>query len=294
MKKVLIFAMLFSAASLLFSCGSDDPPTSDEVKEEEKNSSSSEGSFGQNYCVYHEAGICIRGSYSECPEGGFVNDACPYSSSSAGTVGISSSGEEGGGDDESSNSNGANCPSASGNVFVDQRDCKTYKYEIASNGRIWMSENLNYSRNNTLGFCYGVDIDGANPHQDAAGCNSGYGRIYEWAVAIDGNSPQGLCPSGWHIPTTAEWSTVIAGETAARKMSSGFYIYPGNYNLNSEYPPIGWKEKDKSGFYWTGSGNSYFTGFWNGPASNYSSSPFEEASSGAGSLEKFSVRCIAD
>jgi len=204
-------------------------------------------------------------------------------------------------------SGSGNCPSpSSNNAFVDQRDCKEYKFEAAPNGRIWMSENLNYSRNNTLGYCYGVDINGASPHQDASGCDNGYGRVYEYSTAIDGNSPQGLCPVGWHIPSTTEWCSIANSNVSnvcsgtPGEMPSGFYIFAGNYNptyycrdYNSTFSstcfPVGWKEQGESGFHWTSSGNSYFAGFW-----NIDNSPYKTIETGATSLDYFSVRCIAD
>jgi len=192
-----------------------------------------------------------------------------------------------------SSSSGGNCPNSSianGNVFIDQRDCNKYKFEIAPNGKIWMSENLNYSRNETLGYCYNVDMDEENPHQDGSGCNNGYGRIYEWVTAMDGNLPQGLCPDGWHIPNTTEWNNVIADEEATRKMSSVFYIYSGNYNLNLKYPPIGWKERGKNGFYWTSKDNASFVIFLGGDTP----SPSEKLESTATGSDYFSVRCVAD
>jgi len=212
-----------------------------------------------------------------------------------------------------------------GDVFTDLRDGKKYKIEIDSNARIWMSENLNYSKNNTLGYCYGVDINGTNPHKDSTTCNNGYGRHYEWSVAMDGNSKQGLCPNGWHVPNTAEWGKRETcppcppcqacevgkeclpcqpcppcqqqqgeGYAEMSRMSKGFYIYPGNYNLNTKYPPVGWKDRDTSGYYWTSSGNSDFIGFWNGYACKSGGTCLMEYQSGATAEDYFSVRCIAD
>jgi len=187
------------------------------------------------------------------------------------------------------------------NVFTDPRDGKKYKCEVASNGKIWMSENLNYSRSNTLGYCYGVNVNGTNPHRDSTTCDNGYGRIYEYATAIDGNPPQGLCPNGWHIPSVTEWNPIVKINNTyiMEKMSSDFYIYPGNYNLNTEYPPIGWKERNESGFYWTSSGNKYFTGFFEGKTCKSSTSVSAsicpvEAQSTASERDYFSVRCIKD
>jgi len=121
---------------------------------------------------------------------------------------------------------------------------------------------------------------------------------------MDGKSPQGLCPNGWHIPSVAEWSSVVS--YGAKKMSNDFYIYPGNYNLNTSCIditsgrgdcityPVGWKERDSSGFYWTSSGNSYFTGFWDGRYCKSGTTCIVEAETGASATDIFSVRCIAD
>jgi uncharacterized protein (TIGR02145 family) len=48
-----------------------------------------------------------------------------------------------------------------------------------------------------------------------------YGRLYNWYAVTD---PRGLAPSGWHIPSDAEWTTLtdyLGGEAAAgHKMKS--------------------------------------------------------------------------
>jgi len=193
------------------------------------------------------------------------------------------------------------------NVFTDPRDGKKYRFETVFYGTIiWMSENLNYSKNNTLGYCYGVDIDGANPHRDSTTCNNGYGRLYEWSVAMNGdaNFTQGLCPDGWHVPSMEEWNIIVnmTGENQQRpSMSRGFYKHSGNYNLNADYPPIGWKGRDENGYYWTSSGNSYFIGFWDKndcdakwqQSGVYGKWCLVEAQYGATAKDYFSVRCVA-
>ncbi len=248
MKKVLTFAALILSTFLL-SC-SEDIKSGDDVWAE---------IFGQS----------SSSSYLSSSSGG---------SSSSSSNGTSSSSD--GGTSSSSESQEIGQVGEDGR-FIDPRDGKRYKFEPGPNGRIWMSENLNYSRNNTLGYCYGVEIDVvANPHQDASGCNNGYGRVYEYAVAIDRNSPQGLCPAGWHIPSTVEWNGLISGGV----MSPGFYIKAGNYNTNINYD-LGWKERGESGFYWTSSGNTYLAYLINHPP---------EVQTGASAVDYFSVRCIAD
>jgi uncharacterized protein (TIGR02145 family) len=147
-----------------------------------------------------------------------------------------------------------------------------------------MSENLNYSRNNTLGYCYGVDIDGENPHRDSTSCGNGYGRIYDYATAMDGNPTQGLCPNGWHIPSTEEWSNVRTSGGSNTPIMSSFCIYSGNYDLS------GWKDRDYYGFYWTSSGNNYFTIF---TFSSYSEC-YIAYQTLASATDSWSVRCVAN
>jgi hypothetical protein len=118
-------------------------------------------------------------------------------------------------------------------------------------------------------------------------------------MAMDGNSSRGLCPKGWHIPSVAEWTALGAGtsssSTGTRRMSSNFYVYPGNYDNYGEYESRGpgWYERGKNGLYWTsndknswvlmgtyvysGETKAYF--FWQNTAMD---------------IEYFSIRCVAD
>lgn len=144
------------------------------------------------------------------------------------------------------------------NTFIDPRDGKAYKYSTAANGQIWMIENLNYSRDNTLGYCYGIDINGENPHRASPTCDNGYGRFYSWETAMDGNFPQGLCPYGWHVPSVEEFEALLG----LSQMPKGFNsIAAGSYNLNPDWGTLGWKEKDIAAFYWknnAANNNFYF------------------------------------
>jgi uncharacterized protein (TIGR02145 family) len=71
-----------------------------------------------------------------------------------------------------------------------------------------------------------------------------YGYLYNWYAVKDS---RGLCPSGWHVPTGLEWTTLATflGSNAGDKMksttgwagykgvsnSSGFSALPGGYRL---------------------------------------------------------------
>jgi uncharacterized protein (TIGR02145 family) len=72
-------------------------------------------------------------------------------------------------------------------------------------GQCWMNENLNYETGTS--WCY---------NNDPSYCIT-YGRLYNWATIMNGanssnfvpSGVQGICPTGWHIPSKAEWDILI-------------------------------------------------------------------------------------
>lgn len=97
------------------------------------------------------------------------------------------------------------------------------------NGKIWMTENLKTTRYNdgtpipnVTDNAAWANLRGAN---DGAYCNydnnpahvDTYGRLYNWHAV---NSPHQLAPTGWHIPSKAEWDALEAwlATSAAGKM----------------------------------------------------------------------------
>jgi len=118
-------------------------------------------------------------------------------------------------------------------VFTDIRDGKVYK-KVTIGTQTWMTENLNY--NATGSMCYNNSADSC----------SKYGRLYNWATAMgidaiynnnywNGSdvNHRGVCPVGWHVPSNAEWDTLMAAvggsSTAGTKLksSTGWYSYSG-------------------------------------------------------------------
>ena len=108
-------------------------------------------------------------------------------------------------------------------LMTDARDGRKYRV-VTIGSQQWMAENLNFNdnSNNLKGktYCYGFNsVYGASdPHED--NCEKG-GRLYSWTAAMNVNSKwfeasayaagkidslyQGICPSGWRIPTSEEW-----------------------------------------------------------------------------------------
>jgi len=154
----------------------------------------------------------------------------------------------------------------SGIGSVTDADGNTYK-TIKINSQLWMAENLKTTKYNdgtviplvtdntawslltTPGYCwYG---------NDGAAYGSTYGALYNFYTANTGK----LCPSGWHVPSDAEWtslSTYLGGEdVAGGKMKetgtthwyspnsgatneSGFSGLPGGYRLaNGTFASVG-------------------------------------------------------
>jgi len=83
--------------------------------------------------------------------------------------------------------------------------------------QVWMAENLNY---NVSGSKCGGN-DGKLYEENTINCDK-FGRLYNWATAMDidtrynseewGKSDvkhQGICPSGWHLPSNAEWQQLM-------------------------------------------------------------------------------------
>ncbi|MBW8051486.1 MAG: hypothetical protein FVQ77_14330 [Cytophagales bacterium] len=121
---------------------------------------------------------------------------------------------------------------ACGNSFIDDRDGKSYK-TVKIGTQCWMAENLNVGAqippagnqtNNAVieKYCHG----GVNSTGTEGDC-SVWGGLYQWDEMmqyVTTEGAQGICPTGWHIPTDAEWMTM---EEALGMCSGGTGLCPG-------------------------------------------------------------------
>lgn len=146
--------------------------------------------------------------------------------------------------------------------FTDPRDGQSYRIVQIGN-QTWFAENLKYAGslpNVAWQVAWYDNWNNGSPKGTKAWCfydNNGslygadYGKLYNWYAAKNGN----ICPSGWHIPSDAEWSELIDHlgglTTAGSKMKA---TYGWNYNSGGtdesgfSGKPGGWR--DFTGNYW--------------------------------------------
>jgi len=198
------------------------------------------------------------------------------------------------------------------NGIVKDVEGNTYK-TIKIGDQVWMAENLAYlpslsyeiSSTTIPHYYVGEDVQTV-VEAKSTGFYKTYGVVYNWPAAVN------ACPSGWHLPSIAEWNMLIdylgGGVIAADKLKevgthhwienrfatneSGFTALPAGIDLISQF--------EYSGFY---------CAFWSNTESTaLNAKSVSMMSEGAGNFDEdrlvvvgdhhkavgISVRCIKD
>ena len=298
-RRITLFGMV-AIALLAAACSGDSGNNSTEPEGDSSSSTTSLVVSSSSVKVQSSSSIPLSSSVEKFSSSSVVK----FSSSSVGVLSSSSSSP----------------PSSSGAVFssssvtkdwfnaaisygslTDTRDNQTYKTVVVGT-QTWMAENLNFDTlNGTGSWCY---------NNLASNCAT-YGRLYDWSTVMAGSvssatSPsrvQGICPSGWHVPSDAEWMVLTnfvgGARTAGTKLKAnsslwstntgtddyGFSALPGGY-----YYGWGFNDVGHSGIWWTAteysSTRAYYWGMYYVYAYVYSI--YFDKSYG------FSLRCIKD
>jgi uncharacterized protein (TIGR02145 family) len=160
---------------------------------------------------------------------------------------------------------------------------------VAIGNQVWMAENLKTTKYNdgttipnvTANAAWTTTYTGAYCDYSNTPSNSNiYGRLYNWyavdnnaATRISSNGGKNVCPTGWHVPTDNEWTTLttyLGGESvAAGKLKetgtthwaspnagttneTGFTALPGGYRYGDGY----WVYITGLGYWWSSTEDS--------------------------------------
>ncbi len=179
------------------------------------------------------------------------------------------------------------CLFSCGQLFTDNRDNKSYN-TVQVGTQCWMAQNLNTGTriNGSQGQTNNSLIEKYCFNDLESNCNIN-GGLYQWNEMmqyVTTAGVQGICPTGWHLPADAEWTTVstfLGGEgVAGAKMKStgtiesgtGLWFSPNNGATNeSGFTAVPGGHLDttgtfnfmgSNGFWWSssesGTGNAWY------------------------------------
>ena len=146
-------------------------------------------------------------------------------------------------------------PDADYETMTDPRDGQTYK-TVEVDGRIWMAENLNFAGNDSFptvkqnSICYNdtnitCELFGRLYSREGAMNSDTCG--YNHACSL-GDTVQGACPDGWHIPSLSEAEDLISFNDSLSYSSlaskTGWRVI-GKDSYGLSFLPTGNKRGDK-------------------------------------------------
>lgn len=196
-------------------------------------------------------------------------------------------------------------------------------YKTVSIGKqTWMAENLKvtkYSDGTPIPFVKG-DSNWANlTNNDKAYCwlnddsshKETHGALYTYAAAINDtnmeiSNQQGVCPTGWHLPSDSEWriledyitSNGYSGREGASLMSKSDWGNKGADNFGFKAIPGGYREESYGSFTWY----ENFASYWTSTQTNSKEAFYRGLISSKDKIQRWyfnkscgmSVRCVMD
>ena len=178
-------------------------------------------------------------------------------------------------------------------------------------GRQWIKENLK-----TTKYCDASSIPNVTGNDTWAGLSTPaycwykndqgtygntYGALYNWYTVQSGN----LCPTGWHVPSNAEWAALIdyvgGASIAGTKLKATSGWYNGGNDGTDEYGfsalPGGHRDvygtfefEGRLGWWWSSTEDDATDAFYRHMLYDPGSVDWGSTIKGAG----FSVRCVRD
>jgi uncharacterized protein (TIGR02145 family) len=188
-------------------------------------------------------------------------------------------------------------PNACSTSTITDIDGNTYP-TVSIGNQCWMSENLKTSRYRNGGLIPNVTDNTAwsnsttgawSYYNNDVSNNAIYGKLYKWYTTLGDT----LCPTGWGVPTDAEWTTLttyLGGESVAGgKMKSTGTDYWNSPNIGATNEsgfsglPGGWRYNDgrffdirRGAFFWSATEldnsnawNRYLDNGWGNVDKNY-------------------------
>jgi len=210
-----------------------------------------------------------------------------------------------------------------GSIFIDVRDNNIYS-TVQIGLQCWLAENLKYlpsvigpaTGSETTPYYYVYVYYGTDTSAAKATANyTTYGVLYNWPAAMASSASstanpsgvQGICPTGWHLPSDAEWTQLtqyLGGEILAggklkevgtthwnspntgATNETGFTALPGGLRLsNGNFGTIG-----SLGYWWSATESDTGKAWFRRMNSSYGYVYRDNFSKVLG----FSVRCIKD
>jgi uncharacterized protein (TIGR02145 family) len=190
-------------------------------------------------------------------------------------------------------------------------DGNTYN-TVQIGDQVWMSENLKTFRYRNGGLISNVTDNTAwsnstigawSYYNNAEANNAIYGKLYNWYTTLGDT----LCPTGWGVPTDAEWTTLttyLGGESVAggkmKTIGTAYWESPNTGAINSSgfsVRPGGFRYSDSSFF-----DIRNFAFFWSATEGVSGIAWNRSLGSGSGGVFRYSynksvgasVRCLRD